>query len=118
MKGKWPKNRLERQIIDLLGEDEAHTFFEHYGGTRIYIPDMSRGMSRMKERLKAESLDRLAAEFGRDFIRCPLSREFLCRNYVRQGLSIRKIARLLRITETGVLKMVNRLKEAGVLNGE
>lgn len=112
----WPENDLERQIIALIGEDEAFILFENHGGTRVFFPCRDWENSVAFEGLSKEAAYTLSKEFGRDYVRIPLARKFRCLRYCQDGLSERQAAKRLGMTEAGIGRIKRYLRDQGLLS--
>lgn len=99
------------QLLALIGEESAVRLAEHFGGIRVFIPATEKAAARMGEKIGAEAARTLSREFPKMYIRVPLYRELRVVHYRRQKLSIAKIARRLGMAESGVDKMLRRMKQ-------
>lgn len=114
--GDFHESLNVNQIRDLIGDDEAHNLFVHFGGLRCYIPaNVDRENLTLLKAISRESLRKLGSEMPGEYIKMPLARSFLVQRYFEQGLNNREIAMLLRITESGVERLVRRLRDQGLL---
>lgn len=93
----------------LLGLEGYLKFVENFGGLRFYVP-MSLEITDLASKLGEENLSKLIDQYGGLYIRVPLGRSELAQAYHRRGLTRSQIARLLRITESGVGRLLKRAK--------
>jgi DNA-binding NarL/FixJ family response regulator len=103
------------ELRKLLGDDDAKSLFVFFGGLRLYIAQNVDGAKKCGEVLSPEGVAKLAANYGRSYIRVPLAREFLALKYFEAGMNNREVAILLRITESGVERLKSRLRKKGLL---
>lgn len=106
---------LEREIIALIGEDDAYMLFENYGGLRLFIPSRDWQGSEAFKGLSEEAAYKLSREYGRETIKVPLARQFRCLRRFQRGVSNGDIARRFGMTESGVQKLKKRLRAKGLL---
>lgn len=100
---------LSDDLLELLGEECFVKLCQAFGGTRLYVPYSVRDGHEIIQAIGVEGARKLVRRFSPATIRAPLSRRTRAVFYRRQGLSNRKIARLLGIGETGVEKLFQRL---------
>lgn len=95
----------------IMGDDGFLALTEAYGGLRTFIPsiDRLRG-TKLCDDITFQHAEKLSRVFPSTAIPVPLAREFRARMYLDKGYSNRKIARLLGITENGIVKMKQRFK--------
>lgn len=115
--GDFHESLNVNQIRDLIGDDEAHSLFVHFGGLRCYIPaNAERENLTLLKAISRDSVRKLGSEMPGGYIKMPLARSFLVQRYYEQGLNNREIAMLLRITESGVERHVKRLRDQGLVS--
>ena len=100
-----------RQIIDLIGESDALLLFEEFGGLRLYIPNVRPEASNLCSVITQEAVEKLTQEWGGNYIKLPLAREFMAVRYLSEGRSVRYIAKRLGLTESGVNRMFQRIRK-------
>ena len=108
------KEVLSTDILDLIGEGPFIALAETLGGVRHYIPHhLKRGEkpTMLVEAIGEEAASKMRSRFGGDYLRIPLAREIRAVRYRSEGLSNRKIARRLGITETAVDKIFERSRD-------
>ena len=104
-------DRLEDELIELLGPQDFIRLVEAYGGERRYIPKSETG-TEIAGKLGEEVASRLAKRFGGDEISIPLARAFRARHYRAADLNNREIAKRLGISVNGVEKLFRRRPSA------
>ena len=104
-------DRLEDELIELLGPQDFIRLVEAYGGERRYIPKSETG-TEIAGKLGEEVASRLAKRFGGDEISIPLARAFRARHYRADRLNNREIAKRLGISVNGVEKLFRRRPSA------
>ncbi|ESY42037.1 hypothetical protein X747_14755 [Mesorhizobium sp. LNJC384A00] len=111
---------VAQHLLKLLGEQDFLRFLENFAGCRVYfrsrgsiheMGEMHQRTDRLVDAIGREAAEKLEAEFGSDYIRAPLAREFRAACYRKQGLTNPKIAVRLGMTETGIDKMFRRMKQ-------
>lgn len=75
---------------------------EAHGGLRLYIPRTPKDTDELVKLLGMEATQKLAAEWGGDYLKVPLARAWFARCLLAQGQSQRQIARAMRTTENTV----------------
>ena len=108
------KEVLSKDIVDLIGDGPFIALAEAFGGLRHYIPHhLTRGgkPTALVEAIGEEAALKMISRFGGDYLRIPLAREIRAVKYQSEGLSNRKIARRLGITETGADKIFSRSRD-------
>jgi transcriptional regulator GlxA family with amidase domain len=106
-----PEAKLADEIAALIGEAAALALAEEFGGSRLYIPSMIEDGHRIAEAIGMPAARVLSARFAPDVVVVPLCRELRAAHYRGQGLSNGKIARRLGLTERGVERIFERLRE-------
>lgn len=101
---------LAEELLALLGEDGFFTLVEAYAGLRLYVP-ANLDRSELPATVGDDLANRLAKAWPGGYIRVPLAREFRIRRYVDAQMSNRDIARRFGVTESGVEKLLKRLKK-------
>ncbi|MER9017358.1 hypothetical protein [Mesorhizobium sp. M0898] len=109
-------HQLSSELLTLLGDDDFLRLVEEYGGCRLFVPSGSRA-TMLADEIGVRAVALLAERYAGAYLRVPLAREFCAKVYRAQGLSNRKVARKLGITETGVDKLFLRLKVASRRSG-
>jgi hypothetical protein len=99
-------------LRDMLGDYEYKTLLENFGGTRLYVP-VSPHNTNLVRYLSRRSVALLCANLGGDYLKIPIDREFFAVEYYEKGASCADIAVALRMTESGVQRMVSRMRKAG-----
>lgn len=111
---------LEAELLGHIGEEAFIRLAEAFGGTRVSIPRADRlGPDHdLVHAVGHEAAVALSKPYAGIYIRVPLARERLARHYRLHGMSNAKIARKLRITETGVDKLFGRMPDKPAKGGE
>ncbi len=104
--------RLSGELNDLLGDDGFLLLIENQGGKRLHIP-VNPNNSQLSDQIGLDNVEKLSKRYAGDQMRVPLAREFRVRQYRALDISNAKIARRIGMTETGVDKIVARLKRSG-----
>jgi len=102
---------LTGELLSILGDDGFFRLTEAYAGVRLYVP-ANIDRSELPAVIGTDFAARLARAYPGSHIRVPLAREFRARRYVAGGLTIREIALKLGLTETGVNKLIERMRNA------
>lgn len=102
---------LTGELLAALGEDGFFQLTEAYAGVRLYVP-ANIDRSELPAVIGTDFAARLAKCYPGSHIRVPLAREFRARRYLAEGLTIREIALKLGLTETGVNKLIERMRNA------
>ena len=103
--------RLEDELIELLGAEDFIRLVEAYGGERRYVPKSETG-TEIAGKLGEEVARRLSKRFGGDEISIPLARTFRARHYRAAEMNNREIAKRLGISVNGVEKLFRRRPSA------
>lgn len=103
--------RLEDELIALLGAEDFICLVEAYGGERRYVPKSETG-TEIAGKLGKEVAARLAKRFGGDEISIPLARAFRARHHRASEMNNREIAKRLGISVNGVEKLFRRRPSA------
>lgn len=98
-----------QKLNALLGDEGYLALLEAHGGLRLYIP-LNAEHSNLSEDIGTEAAKRLSEEYGRDYIRVPLARDFRALQYRLKGWNNRQIASRLCLTESGVERLFQKLK--------
>lgn len=102
---------LETILRKALGDDTYFSLIQEFGGTRLFIPTRGAAQSkRLAPVLSPDAINALTKLFAGTYINVPLSREFRALRFRAEGLSNAKIASRLCITEKGVNRIFQRLK--------
>lgn len=104
--------RVAQELLTLIGEAAFIRLAESFGGTRLYVPTRLPDDHEIIRAVGPKAAALLVERLAPDTIRVPLARETLARHYRAEGQSNAQIARALRITETGVDKLFQRLPDA------
>ena len=99
--------RLEDELLALLGAEDFIRLVEAYGGERRYIPKSETG-TEISGKLGEGVAAQLAKRFGGDELSIPLARGFRARQYRADRLNNREIAKRLGISVNGVEKLFRR----------
>lgn len=104
------EERLTAELHSLLDDGGFLKLVEVHGGQRLYVPSRlsAEKVSKLTDELGKDLADRLILRYGGAYIRVPLARTFKARHYRAEGKSNPQIARLLKMTETGVEKLFRR----------
>lgn len=105
------------KLLQLLGEDAYEKLVSNYGGLRMYVPHPEHAkQSELVDAITLPVVQKLSQAIPGLYIKIPLDREFLTTRYIAYGFSNRRIATLLRMTETGVEVMKKRLRKSGKIS--
>ena len=99
----------ENALLELIGKPALVKLAEAFGGMRLYIPEKYLQASEIVEAVGHDVARVLSDAYGRDVIKVPLCREFIAESCRAQGMSNAQIARRLKITESGVERMLKRM---------
>lgn len=99
----------------MIGPDGFLKLVESYGGANLYVP---KGTRKNYETALCRDIGETAgrkmmASYGGDYLRIPLAREFRVRSYRSQGLSAGRIATRIGMTQSGVERIIKRLRKGG-----
>jgi hypothetical protein len=103
-----PPAELE-PLASRLGAWGLFKLIDAHGGLRLYIPRRPRDTDDLGALLGMEAVEKLAAEWGGDYLKVPLARAWFARCLEAQGLSQRRIARHMRTTENTVRLLLQGL---------
>lgn len=106
------KRQGRHRIHQLIGDDAFLRLVEKFGGNRIYVSRKNVDGNLLGDVLDQEAIESLIDEYGGLHMRVPIAREFRALHYREQGLSNRKIAARLGMTEPGLNQLFGRLKLA------
>lgn len=101
-----PPAELEN-LASRLGAWGLFKLIEAHGGLRLYIPRTPKEKDDLVQLLGLEAVQKLAAEWGGDYLRVPLARAWFARCLLAQGNSQRQIARAMRTTENTVRTLLH-----------
>ncbi|WP_297323048.1 hypothetical protein [uncultured Bartonella sp.] len=104
-------SNLTEELTRLLGEDKFFVLVEHYGGCRLYIPNIKPNGSRVQAAIGDDAAEKLVRYFGNTTIRVLLARNQRIKRYRHQGYTIAAIAQKLVMTESGVERALSRAKK-------
>lgn len=96
------------ELLNLIGPAGYFVLIEQYGGTRFLVPKNVEQSKHLKP-LGFDTLTLMSNKYGGETLKIPLDREFLARTYSGQGLSNAKVARKLRMSESGVEYLFHRV---------
>lgn len=103
------RNNLHDTLLHTLGRDGFLLLVENYGGFRLYVPtDPHR--SELPDDITIEHATTLSEHFGGAYLKIPMAREFRTLQYLKEGLSCRRIALRTGCSEQAVQRLVKRLK--------
>ncbi|MEO7468071.1 MAG: hypothetical protein ABIV36_13745 [Sphingobium limneticum] len=102
-------------LSDILDADQLIALAEIYGGTRLSVPQKAGDNHPLVQAVGREGFEKLSEAYGYDVIRVPICRELRINHYRAGGLSNGEIAIRLTMTEPGVSKAIQRLKQRGEL---
>lgn len=103
---------MKAELLALLGPEGYLLLLEHYAGVRLYIPKLgSTFPTQLSDDLTLPHAKKLSDQYGSEYIKVPLDREFRALAYRQKGFSTRKIVRLLGLTESGLDRLWSRLRE-------
>lgn len=103
---------MKAELLALLGPEGYLLLLEHYAGVRLYVPKMgSSHPTQLIDDLTLAHAKKLSEQYGAEYIKVPLDREFRALAYRQRGFSTRKIVRLLGLTESGLERLWSRLRE-------
>lgn len=106
---------LSATLLELLGAEGYLLLLERYAGLRLYVPRMKQNsVSVLVDDITIVHAIKLSAEFGGNYIRVPLDRDFRALAYRQKGFSLKKTVQLLGVTESGLDRIWKRLKEQGI----
>jgi hypothetical protein len=106
--GEYHEN-LGESLHSLLGDEGYLSLLEAYGGLRLYVPQNTAN-SNLSEDIGEEPAKLLSDEYGREYIRVPLAREFRALQYRKNGWTNRQIASRLCLTESGLERIFQKLR--------
>lgn len=110
-----PANHVTHgEMIDLIGVEALIALAEKFGGTRLYIPQRVYLDCRILKLVGTDAARKLSERYGRTMVKVPLARELRATHYREQGLSNAKIAVRFGMTETGVERLFQRIRDGGV----
>lgn len=106
------EGQLTLHLRAVLGEEGFVHFAQELGGTRVYVPYTMRDENEIVRAVGRELAEKLSRALAPATIRVPLARRDRALHFRAAGKSNAQIARLLGITESGVVKLFGR--EAGL----
>ena len=106
-------NRLVQELTELLGEDGLFRLAHAYGGFRLSVPLKVKEDGDIAQELGMEIAQKLCDRYSPDSIKVPMCRELRAKVLLRQGHTARRIARSLGLTESGMYRLVARLRKEG-----
>lgn len=101
---------LQKELLNLLGEDGYLSLIEAYGGLRLYVP-ANYAQTKLEDRLDKKYVKKLSEFYRGDTICVPLDRHYRISRYRLRGMTIRTIARKLCMTESGVEKALSKMSQ-------
>jgi len=96
------------RLARLVGDGNALTLIERYGGTTIYVPHEAKGEQAITSAIGIAAARALSSEFGGNDLKVPLGRSWRVQVYRTAGCSLSRIARYLTITESTVGKILQQ----------
>jgi hypothetical protein len=99
------------ELSEFLSTAEIVALADAFGGTRLYVPTKMTEGHRLAKAIGFAAALRLWNGIGTGDFRVPLARELRASHYRAQGWSRARIARHLGMTETGVTKLLNRMRQ-------
>ncbi|MBO0664171.1 hypothetical protein LQ948_16170 [Jiella sp. MQZ9-1] len=99
--------RLEDELLALLGPADFVRLVEAFGGERRYVPKRDDD-TEIAQHLGPAAARKLASAFGGDTIAIPLARGYRAAHYRAAALNNRQIAKRLGISLNGVEKIFRR----------
>jgi hypothetical protein len=106
-------DRLVQELTELLGEDGLFRLTHAYGGFRLWVPSKIKEDGDLAQELGMEIAQKLCQRYSPDSFKVPVCREFRAKVLLRRGHSARWVARSLGLTESGMEKLVARLRKEG-----
>lgn len=110
---------LTEVLQKTLGPDGFLLLVERYGGIRLFVPSTDRNrngnVSGIMQELGEENAAKMKRQFPGCYIRIPTAKPYRALVYLKKGFTIRTVARLLGMSETGVDIMVRGFKRKGEL---
>lgn len=101
---------LTHELLEMLGENAFLALVEARGGTRLFVPD-DPTRSQLIDIIGGQAAHRLARKYGRCYIKVPIARTMRALHMVRQGKTNSEVALHLRMTESGVEKLLKRARK-------
>lgn len=105
---------LTQELLEMLGEDAFLALVEARGGIRLFVPEDPTD-SQLIDIIGGQAAHRLARKYGRCYIKVPLARTMRALRMVRQGKTNTEVALHLRITESGVEKLLMRARKGEIV---
>ncbi|WP_070998512.1 hypothetical protein [Brucella inopinata] len=103
---------LENELRGYLGDDAFLKLVERFAGKRLFIAKLCRQKpSQVECLINRRTAEILSRYYGGSYVNVPMARSFRAVRYRNQGLSNSRIAVKLGITENGVEKIFQRLKQ-------
>lgn len=93
----------------VLKDEQLVRLAEEFGGDRLYIPTQFRSTHRIAKAVGDDCAAALVKHLGGVAIRVPLAVDLRIRHYLATGVKRRDIRRRLCMTETSLIKAINRL---------
>jgi hypothetical protein len=95
-------------LRELIGDPGTLKLIEGFGGTRVSIPRDAAQEHALRDAIGGDAFVQLVNHFAGDRIMVPLAREWRAEIYRARGMTQREMARIFRVTEKAVYKMLNR----------
>lgn len=105
-------DRLEAQLLSLLGEEGYIRLLEAHGGVLTYVPHRV-DRTKLADEIGLDHARALSEEYGGDYLQVPVSRAFRAHFYRRAGMTLKQIARRLTMSESGVYRLFREAKKRG-----
>lgn len=99
------------ELVSVIGEVATIALLEEFAGTRLYVPKQVKDDHPITRAIGPAAAHALCAHYSPSTIRIPLGRELRVQHYRANGWAIAKIAVRLGMTESGVNKLVKRLRQ-------
>jgi len=104
-----PPPTLEiRRFADLLGHEGLLLFLERFAGQRIYVPRTTTEHSEISKEVGLDIARALSAEYGGQYLKVPVAREWRVLVYKSQGVSYRQMAKRLGCSEDAIWLILSK----------
>lgn len=97
-----------RPYVALIGATKTLRLIERFAGVRVYIAKRPDPVGELVRAIGAESAQRLAAEYGGEYIVLPSSPQWRVAMYRSTGLSAQTIALRIGIRESSVYRIIRQ----------
>ena len=106
---EWPHPSPEiRRFADLIGPERTLDLLENFAGQRIYVPRQVVGDTTLATALGVEAARIISAEYGGDYLKVPIAREWRVLVYKSRRMSYRDIAKKVGCGEDNVWRILNK----------